>query len=704
MASRASRSRSVVVTAALGAVLALLALLARPTAARAEGGGPDPLDLVSGGGSQSLGSGRFESAIDAPAIVRVYTQDDIRQLGLRTLSDVIRITPGFTMITDVDDQVVGTRGIVSDNNSKFVVLLNGHNLTSSYNQGINPNHLFPMTLENVERIEVLTGSGSVLWGSGALLGVFNIVTEDGESFVASDGQEVSGEPRTSATEVGGGLGNQQTVRAFAQHATVGELGGDNASVYLSGKFYQSNGTENGKVRFDVGADPLDIESRLYDFGASYEAMGIASMGDLSLTLRALDLTDNRDQNQPKVSERSISDFVELAWNGHPTSDLKTRVTAYGDWWRQAKNFRDSNEEVRQFDQLTGGTNVLADWFLTPEHRLTLGGEVELNDYEDHSRRSPTPTGKRVIPFTDLEGAVFGQYDYTPTPWLGLTGGLRFSGSEEFDDSWDPKVAVRVRPTDQIQLKYIFQKAFLHPSAFQSHAVVTLPSGSPFTPEQLPEFQADQLAIDNEKTLSHELQLRWQPNEMIVTSVTASYRELDNLISFNQRKDVAPPRTFTNFGDIDAWALEWEGTLRWEKVLAQANLSWADSQFQSGRFGVLGGAGPGGDVLAFPDLMGNVILRYLLSQDLSAAAIVRVSGSSEYFASAPDQLAGVTTTVDPYAVLDLNVALQNAGIPGLSLGLTAINVLDESPLVPLAANPGVAFPERLTIYGSAAYRF
>ena len=56
------------------------------------------------------------------------------------------------------------------------------------------------------------------------------------------------------------------------------------------------------------------------------------------------------------------------------------------------------------------------------------------------------------------------------------------------------------------------------------------------------------------------------------------------------------------------------------------------------------------------------------------------------------------------MLDLNVALQNAGIPGLSLGLTAINVLDESPLVPLAANPGVAFPERLTIYGSAAYRF
>jgi len=686
----------------VAAALAVVMGTAGPGSA-GEAGAVDPLDLVAGGGSQSVGSGRYESAMDAPAIVRVYTQDDIRQLGLRTLSDVIRITPGFTMITDVDDQVVGTRGIVSDNNSKFVVLIDGHNLTSSFNQGINPNHLFPMTLENVKRIEVLTGSGSVLWGSGALLGVFNIVTEDGESFVAPD-EEATRAPRTSATEVGGGFGNQQTVRAFAQHASVGKVGDDNASVYLSGKFYQSNGTENGKVRFDVGADPLDIQSRLYDFGPSYEAMGIASLGDVTLTLRALDLTDNRDQNQPKVSERSISDFVELAWTGHPTTDLKTRVTAYGDWWRQAKNFRDANEEVRQFDQLTGGTNVLADWFLAPEHRLTLGGEVELNAYEDHSRRSPTPTRKRVIPFTDLEGAVFGQYDFTPTPWLGLTGGIRFSGSEEFDDSWDPKVAVRIRPTDELQLKYIFQRAFLHPSAFQSHAIVTLPSGSPFTPDQLPKFQADQLAIDNEKTLSHELQLRWQPNEMVITSVTGSYRQLDNLISFNQRKDVEPPRTFTNFGDIDAWAFEWEGTLRWEKLLAQANLSWADSEFQSGRFGVLGGAGPNGQVLAYPDLMGNVILRYLVSHDLSAAAIVRVMGSSEYFASAPDQLAGITTTVDPYAVLDLNVALQNAGIPGLSLGLTAINVLDESPLVPLAANPGVAFPERLTIYGSAAYRF
>ena len=43
-----------------------------------------------------------------------------------------------------------------------------------------------------------------------------------------------------------------------------------------------------------------------------------------------------------------------------------------------------------------------------------------------------------------------------------------------------KVAVRIRPTDELQLKYIFQRAFLHPSAFQSHAIVTLPSESTST--------------------------------------------------------------------------------------------------------------------------------------------------------------------------------------------------------------------------------
>jgi iron complex outermembrane receptor protein len=676
---------------------------------------------MTGVGPQMVVSGREESSLDAPAIVRVYTQDDIRQLGLRTLSDVIRITPGFTMITDVDDQVVGTRGIVSDNNSKFVILLNGHNLTSSFNQGINPNHLFPMTLENVKRIEVLTGSGSVLWGSGALLGVFNIVTEDAESLVAErpsnvvstgvgsvldegDGDATARAPRSTATQVGGGFGNQQTYRAFAQHADTGSLAGENASLYASGKFYTSNGTENGKTRFDVGADPLDIDSRLYDFGASYEAMGVLSWSDFTFTARALDLPDNRDQNQPHVSERSISNFLELAWNGHPTETLKTHATVYGDWWRQAKSFRDANEEIRQFDQVTGGSNVLADWFISAQHRLSLGGELERNDYQDHSRRSPTPTGKRILPFADVEGAIFGQYDWTPTEWLGLTGGLRYTGSEHFDDSVDPKAAIRIRPTDSVQLKYIFQKAFLHPSAFQSHAVVTLPSGSPFTPEDIPGFQQDQLEIENERTLSHELQLRWQPSEVFATSVTGSYRELDNLISFNQRKDVAPPRTFTNFGDITAWALEWEGSVRWEKLITQASFSWSDSEFKSGRFGVLGGAGPDGQVLAFPDLMGNVILRYLVSRDLSAAAIVRVIGSSEYFASAPDQLAGVTTSADAYAALDLNLAWQNVGIQGLSFGLTAINVLDESPLLPLAANPGVAFPERLTVYGSVAYAF
>jgi len=600
------------------------------------------------------------------------------------------------MITDVDDQVVGTRGIVSDNNSKYVILLNGHNLTSSFNQGINPNHIFPMTLDNVKRIEVLTGSGSVLWGSGALLGVFNIVTEDADNLVGS---------KSSGTEVGGALGNQQAYHAFAQHADVGSLAGEPASVYVSGKFYESHGTEHDKVRFDQGAAPLDTRTRLWNIGPSYETLGIVSWDELKLTVRALDVDPNRDQNRFDVRERGLSDFAELAWDGSPSGTVTTHATLYGDWWRQAKNFADVSQ-IRQFDQATAGASFLTNWFIAADHRASLGLEVKHEDYTDYSDNFPTPSGKAIIPFSDVEGAVFGEYDWTPSSWLGLTGALRYSGSEYFADSVDPKAAVRLGPfaDGSVQLKYIFQKAFLHPSAFQSHAVVTLPSGSPFTPADLPGFQQDQLEIANERTLSHEVQVIYQPIRQVGMAITGSYRQLDNMIEFNQRKDVAPPRTFANFGDIDAWAVEWEGHIQLDKVRAEANVSWANSRFTRGRFGELGEAGPTGKVLAFPDVLSNVILRYLATSDASVAAIVRVFGSTDYFASSADQLAGVTTTVDPYAALDLNFAWDNFGMPGLRLDLTAINVLDEHPLLPLAANPGVAFPERLTVYGGASYRF
>ncbi len=687
--------------------IATVAGLAVP--ARAADDASATIDMLFGNQPVEVASRRGERAATAPAVVRVYTREEIRELGLRTLSDVIRITPGFTMVTDIDDLVIGTRGIVTDNNSKFVVLLDGHNLTSTFNNGVNPNHVFPMSLENVARIEVLTGPGSTLWGSGALLGVFNIVTEDADTLVGAD--------RTK-TEVGAGVGNEDLVHVWAQHADVGTLAGTPASLYASGKFHQSHGTPDGKMLF-LGAEPVDTDSRLYDPGAAYELFANARWGDLSATLRALDLPENRDLPRPDGTERNLSNFAELAWDARPATTLSTRVTVSGDWWRQRKDIRNGDAStprelltggfdapVRQFDEYRGASTVLLDWFPTADHRFTLGGEVEWSDYQDSSRLAATENGKRIIPFHALGGSLFAQYEWWIASWLSLVGGGRYTGSDVFDASVDPKGALRIQPfgDDSFQIKYVFQKAFLHPSAFQRNALVTIPPGSPLTPDDVPELQKAQRNIDNERLTSHDLQLLWQPLASLGFSVTGFHRRLDSLISYNARFDVPPPRTFVNLGDVVSWGAEAEVHGQWARLQEEVNVSWAHAEFEAGRYGLLGAADAEGNLLSYPELMANVITRYHLGHGASLAAIVRIVGAADYFATGTDQGQRITHSSDVNADLDLNLRWEDAGVDGLTLALTAVNVLDDAVRRPLAANPGTAFPERLSVYASAAYRF
>lgn len=406
---------------------------------------------ASGAAVVDSASRREQSAAEAPAIVTVLTKQDIRELGLRTLYDALRLVPGFADVQDIDDFVVGSRGIVSDNNYNFVVLINGHNVTGTFNLGINPNHLFPMTLENVTRIEVLRGPGSVLWGAGALLGVVNIVTEDGTTF---DG-----------AQVGGGYGNRETVRA---HAKGGVVLGEGESVYASGKFYQSNGTEAGMRHFvsrgaQAGADsdgdgvidiPYRPRSDRYETGPSYEVFGEYQASGFDLTLRALDSDGADKPNFAGDTTRMLSNYVLLGYTFDPTDTLRIRAAASGDVWKQRVLFRDAAATTDFEERWVGGT-LLADAHPHQDHRLTVGVDAKQTWYEDYSHQ-PTRTGRRVEESAPSEVSPFAQYEWATTDWLTLTGALRYSYFDIFDDQLEPKVAVRLHPTAALNLKYIYQ--------------------------------------------------------------------------------------------------------------------------------------------------------------------------------------------------------------------------------------------------------
>jgi outer membrane cobalamin receptor len=119
-----------------------------------------------------------QSISDATSVMTVITADDLARWGTRTLYEALKRVPGFFPTSQATWPLVGSRGLVADGNDHLLLLIDGHAQNSIVGQGYQQQDLIPV-LENVKRIEIIRGPGSVLWGSNAVFGVINVITKDG---------------------------------------------------------------------------------------------------------------------------------------------------------------------------------------------------------------------------------------------------------------------------------------------------------------------------------------------------------------------------------------------------------------------------------------------------------------------------------------------------------------------------------------------
>ncbi len=178
-------------TALLNAVrLLALGVSVHMTAAAATAQTPRPPDVATMSLQDLLGvevvstASKFPQEVrEAPASITVITADEIRRYGHRTLADTLRSVRGFYTTYDRNYSYVGMRGFArpGDYNTRILLLLDGHRLNDGiYDMApIGPD--FPIDLSLIDRIEVIRGPGSSLYGTSAFFAVINVVTRTGAS-------------------------------------------------------------------------------------------------------------------------------------------------------------------------------------------------------------------------------------------------------------------------------------------------------------------------------------------------------------------------------------------------------------------------------------------------------------------------------------------------------------------------------------------
>ncbi|WP_151446668.1 TonB-dependent receptor plug domain-containing protein [Lacisediminimonas profundi] len=161
-----------------------------------------------------------EPLADAPSSVYVITAEDIRRSTATTLTEVLRLAPNLQVASDNGiPGYVSARGhnlAVYTGPNKMLVLVDGRSVYSGFFSGV----LWDaqeMMLEDIERIEVISGPAGVLWGVNAVNGVINIITRPAH---ATQGALVSlnaGErARDSSFRYGGQLGESASYRVYGR--------------------------------------------------------------------------------------------------------------------------------------------------------------------------------------------------------------------------------------------------------------------------------------------------------------------------------------------------------------------------------------------------------------------------------------------------------------------------------------------------------
>jgi iron complex outermembrane receptor protein len=173
------------------------------------------------------GASKFEQKVTrAPSSVTIITADEIQKYGYRTLADLLKSVPGFYISYDGQDAFIGVRGVSrpSDYNTLVLVLVDGHRMNENVFDGTYVNGEFPVDIDLIDRVEIIRGPGSSLYGTDAFFAVINIFTKRGRDF--------------KGTEVSLSAGSQES---YEGRVSYGQQFKNGLELLLSESFYDSKG-------------------------------------------------------------------------------------------------------------------------------------------------------------------------------------------------------------------------------------------------------------------------------------------------------------------------------------------------------------------------------------------------------------------------------------------------------------------------------
>jgi iron complex outermembrane receptor protein len=408
-----------------------------------------PVDSVEGAARH------MQRVTEAPASVTVITASDIETFGWRTLADVLRSVRGFHVTYDRNYSYIGVRafGRPTDYNNRLLVLLNGHRVNDSIYDGALVGSEFPADLAMVDRVEVVRGPGSALYGTSAFFAVVNVITKRGAHVSAGDVQ----------LEVG-------SLDTYKLRASHGWSDADGRDLLFSVTRYQSGG--NGALYFPEFDSP-DTNHGLStgnDADRATDFLATARVGDFQFngvlgdrTKRVPTGSWGTTFNDPGFFTRDVRGWAALGYS-HDVGAASVTVNGYYDRYHYSGlyPFGPLYDDGAFADAVGGDATVR---WRTGRHAFTTGVEQRSNlrqnqwygleaarEIDDHR--------------SSHEMAVFAQDEIALTSRLTAVVGARYDWWSLKGGTGRPRLGLVYRTADDTSIKALYGEAYRAPNLYE----------------------------------------------------------------------------------------------------------------------------------------------------------------------------------------------------------------------------------------------
>lgn len=443
----------------------------------------------------------------------VITRREIEVSGARDLAELLELYPGVEIARDVPVRSSGVRLLGLDP-EYVLVLIDGERIPGRFGGTLDIERL---SLRDVERIEIVKGPSSVVYGSDAMGGVINLITRKPQRPLEASGRASYGGRNELDLRGGGG--------AVLPWASVGLGAG-----FRRGDAFDLEPSDVATTGSDLFAWDVDASASGRPAGVDVGARARYERRDAF----GVDLSPSGAIFDRRDREESFTANARAEFKPDDPTTLSARA-AFGLFRDQ---FQQDQRLARDLDEYTDSREQLLEAGLQVDRRLfgvhlaSLGADGLMETLR--SPRLQTGYGLRY------RGALYAQDDWRvlEQPRVAVVGGLRVDQDSQFGPNLSPRIAARYDPRPGLALRASFGGGFRAPS-FQELLLHFENPGVGYVVEGNP-------ALQPERSRGVNVSADWEVNEGVLLSASAYRMDLQGLIAIVTLQE-ATPDTPTRFG-------------------------------------------------------------------------------------------------------------------------------------------------------------